>query len=447
MRKIYLLPILLVPLSAICQFGQPQFIDAAGSANSISQYIKTGDFDANGTKDIIVGNDITSKIRVYSNNGNLNFLVVGNVADTWQSLKTMDMADFNGDGTPDIVVVEAGSQQTISWHANINGSYQPKTLIKSGLTFVLGRVLAHDFNSDGKADILLLNHNNVLLFTNMGGGSFSAGENVILADDETEFYDLILGDFNNDSFKDFAIATGGFEIYLNNGNAHFTRVDGVNDTVTMLMGAGDFNNDGLDDITFKAVNMKRWKNSASPNFTASIITSAGQGAKSYHCADLDGDNYDDILTQDNQLGTVSWYKSNGDGTFAAKQDIYVNTGGVIPTAVYADDLDGDGDNEVIWTTGNGIVAVHNNNTVLSHSDKTTQKLSIYPNPAGESLYISAGSSLQSVSVYNMLGQKVLSASTKEINEGAIRIDGLQAGSYMVLANNGKTVTNLKFIKS
>lgn len=446
MRKIYLLPILLVPLSVMCQFGQPQFIDIAGSANSIKQFINTADVDGNGTKDIIVSNDINSEIRIYLNNGGLSFAPAANVNSTWNKIASSDVADMNGDGKPDIVVVENVSQ-TLFWHQNVDGTFPQKTTIRTGLEFVLGRVLCYDFNGDSNTDILMLNHNNVLLFLNSGGGNFDSGQTVILPEDVTEFYDLILGDFNNDNFKDFAIATGGFDIYLNNGQAQFTRLPGVDDSVTMLLGAGDFDNDGLDDITFRTSLMKGCKNSSAGSFTTGTITSSNQGAKSFHCSDLDGDGFEDILTQDNQLGTVLWYKSNGDGTFAASQNLYVNTGGVIPTAVHADDLDGDGDNEVIWTTGSGIVAVQSNNSILSTADKTADKVSLYPNPAKEVLYISASTSLQSVAIYNMLGQKILSAPAPETNDGAIRIDALQAGSYMVQLNNGKSVTNLKFIKS
>ncbi|MGV3459693.1 MAG: T9SS type A sorting domain-containing protein [Flavobacterium sp.] len=446
MRKNYLLPTLLVPLSAMCQFGSPQFIDTAGSANSIKQFIKTADVDGNGTKDIIVGNDINSEIRVCTNNGNLSFSAAANVASTWNKLASMDVADFDNDGKPDIVVVENVSQ-TLSWHKNINGVFQQKTLIQSGLTFVMGRVLTHDFDSDGDTDILLLNHNNVLLFLNTGTGNFTVGQNVILPDDETEFYDIILGDFNNDSFKDFAIATGGFEIYLNNGQAQFTRVHGVSDSVTMLMGVGDFNNDNVDDVTIKTSVIKSCKNSGTTTFTSATITATNQGAKSFHCADLDKDGFDDILTQDNQLGTVLWYKSTGDGTFAAGQNIYANAGGVIPTAVYADDLDSDGDDEIIWTAGNGVVAVHSNQAVLSTEKHSHTDASLYPNPARDLLFVSASAPLQSVTIYNMLGQKVLSASAQEINAGAIWVYALQEGSYLVQLNDGKGVSNLKFIKS
>lgn len=84
--------------------------------------------------------------------------------------------------------------------------------------------------------------------------------------------------------------------------------------------------------------------------------------------------------------------------------------------------------------------------VLAVDNVNANKFSYYPNPTTGILNISASGKIESVEVYNMVGQKVMSFSPKT-NQSEINMSALPKGVYMVKALvNGKIVTN-KVIKN
>ncbi len=82
-----------------------------------------------------------------------------------------------------------------------------------------------------------------------------------------------------------------------------------------------------------------------------MITTSADGARSVYAADLDGDGDIDVLSASYTVlgqhdhGKVAWYENNGSGQFGSQQ--VITTAADQPTSVYAGDLDGDGDLDVL----------------------------------------------------------------------------------------------------
>lgn len=85
------------------------------------------------------------------------------------------------------------------------------------------------------------------------------------------------------------------------------------------------------------------------------------------------------------------------------------------------------------------------NTVLSTNDFETLKARIYPNPAKDLLNIESEISIEKVSVYNILGQEVIS---KSPNAELVTLDvsSLQVGVYIVKTSINGNVSSTRFIK-
>lgn len=78
--------------------------------------------------------------------------------------------------------------------------------------------------------------------------------------------------------------------------------------------------------------------------------------------------------------------------------------------------------------------------VLSVNDNTLEGFSFYPNPTNNILNINANKNIQSVALYNLLGQEVLT-STIEATSSEISLSGLSAGTYiMKVTVDGQTGT-------
>jgi plastocyanin len=82
-----------------------------------------------------------------------------------------------------------------------------------------------------------------------------------------------------------------------------------------------------------------------------IISTTADGAYSVYAIDLDGDGDNDVLSASSQDDKIAWYINDGNGNFSSEQIISTNANFAI--SVYAIDLDGDGDNDVLSASYNG----------------------------------------------------------------------------------------------
>jgi len=83
--------------------------------------------------------------------------------------------------------------------------------------------------------------------------------------------------------------------------------------------------------------------------------------------------------------------------------------------------------------------------VLSNEDWTMNSLKVYPNPAQNILNITHSSVIDSVVIFNMLGQKVVTE-TPSTSQAQINIDNLSPGNYLVKVVTGGLIKSVKIIK-
>jgi len=76
-----------------------------------------------------------------------------------------------------------------------------------------------------------------------------------------------------------------------------------------------------------------------------VLTTAALAASSVYAADLDGDGDQDVLSASYDDDTIAYYENLGDGSFATQQVITTAANGAM--SVHAADLDGDGDLDVL----------------------------------------------------------------------------------------------------
>jgi hypothetical protein len=85
------------------------------------------------------------------------------------------------------------------------------------------------------------------------------------------------------------------------------------------------------------------------------------------------------------------------------------------------------------------------NTVLGTSNFETAQISMYPNPATTNFTIQAKQEMETVSVYNLLGQEVISKFPNS-SEATIDVSSLQTGIYIVRTSISGNVSASRFIK-
>ncbi|MCP4473631.1 MAG: hypothetical protein GY821_03505 [Gammaproteobacteria bacterium] len=118
--------------------------------------------------------------------------------------------------------------------------------------------------------------------------------------------------------------------------------------------AADLDGDGDQDILSSSFNEDEitWYENdglANPTFTEHVISTSANGALQVFAIDVNGDTYQDIISISFYDNKLAWYENDGlaDPTFTAHT---ISTQVNDPRGVYALDIDGDGDIDIVVTS-------------------------------------------------------------------------------------------------
>jgi hypothetical protein len=117
-------------------------------------------------------------------------------------------ADFNGDSFVDVVVTERTSETLRFLAGNGDGTFDPNTLVFTGVGCLPTSITAADFDGDGKQDAALacLNGDTVDVLLGKGDGTFEAALTTAVSDEPGA---VASGDFDDDGDPDVAVAVRG----------------------------------------------------------------------------------------------------------------------------------------------------------------------------------------------------------------------------------------------
>jgi hypothetical protein len=311
--------------------------------------VAVGDFDGDGRPDLAVCNVNDNTVSILLNTttvtGTVSFaapqmFAVGSLP------RGLAVADFNGDGRPDLVVANTGSPGPPSNPGNTVSVLLNTTVFGSGTvsfaaqqTFAVGSfplaTVAADLNGDGRPDLAVAtagsNSVPVLLNTTPAGSataSFAAPQTFAVGTDPES---LAVADFNGDGRPDLAAA--------NAGNGLGTTVSVLLNTTTP--GAG------------------------SASFAAQKTFAVGTAPLSVVVGDFDGDGRPDLAVADIFPNTVSVLVNTTSAgattpSFAAQQTFAVGTR---PYAAAVADFNGDGRPDLgVINSGDKTVSVLLNTT-------------------------------------------------------------------------------------
>jgi FG-GAP-like repeat len=221
-----------------------------------------GDFNGDGKLDLayVSGNiGLGQQIVVALGDGRGKFAVASTLK-AFSSFYVLAAGDLNGDGKLDLV---ASKGKTLSvFLGNGDGTFQPRIDSPFPGSGVGTDIVPGDFNGDGKLDLLTLDqYGDIYLLIGQGNGKFkyppvlvSSGENWICAG--TNFPVVLASDFNSDGKLDLlACRSGELGVFLGNGDGTFQEsVYSVPPSENSLETAvGDFNSDGKIDVLLTEV--------------------------------------------------------------------------------------------------------------------------------------------------------------------------------------------------
>jgi hypothetical protein len=413
-------------------FSSPMVIPAGHFS---SWGVALADVNRDGKLDIVAVADDDfdgeSQLVVLLGNGDSTFSAPGLYDTVNYAESDPVVADFNGDGIPDVAI----NGNFVSVHIGVgDGTFQPRVMYPATPDEAGLSLLAADFNNDGKADLASFSAfaNYLAVLQGNGDGTFKGPS---LFGTGPCPYSAAAADFNKDGKIDLAIPDGcdsNFVLLAGDGTGKFTtRRDYASATAAVSVAAGYLDADkNLDLATVDGLYLSLLPGNKSGAFRVGTTYSA-PASTWVAVGDVNGDGKNDVVTANGTNNTVSVYIGNGNGTL---QPPISYATGTDPIFVAAVDVNGDGKLDLVTAnkTGNGFsVLLASGSGYLPHVDYAIIRpvqiafgdfnrdgkvdLVIGQNPGGEQIFLGNGDGTFSPGVTLRLGSGPVSVAVGDLN--------------------------------
>ncbi|MFB6231976.1 MAG: FG-GAP-like repeat-containing protein [Salinibacter sp.] len=367
-------------------FG-PQQVITTNADGARSVYAT--DIDGDGDKDVLSVSQNDDKVAWYENqvggsgaddDGFSDQLVITTDADLAFSAHA---ADLDGDGDKDVLSASQRDDK-IAWYENQIGEsgadsdgFGPQQVITTN-TNGARSVYASDLDGDGDKDVLsvfsfgdtIAWHENQIGESESDSDGF--GPQKVITTSATAANAVTASDIDGDGDKDALSGSNNLSWYENQIGESGADSDGFGSQQVITTNASaqsvsttDLNGDNAPDALFASLSGDKiawYENQIGENESDSDgfgdqheITTSVTAAQSVHAADIDGDEDKDVLSASADDNKIAWYENqveesgaDSDG-FGRQQVISTSAGGA--SSVYAADLDGDGDKDILSASG------------------------------------------------------------------------------------------------
>jgi hypothetical protein len=305
------------------RFVVPAYDPVDGSSPATAQThphsVAIGDVDGDGTPDLVVGNKNAGTISVLKGNGDRTFRAAVNYAVAAPGRVTL--RDLNGDGRLDVITTSSRSFSVLLNQGN--GAFGPAATTAISSNHIITNVDLADFNGDGVPDIAL-GTEDLIVGLGKGDGTFNFGAPIQLGvlairnEPETVLARDFDGDGNADIVFAFFFLSSGDTIAFFKGRGDGTFASPVISPSSLGTGtsiAADFNGDGILDLAGVQLSLLSIALGNGDGTFALPQTRAISAATSAPVAlDADGDGLLDIALADLDADAIAVYRGNGNGT-------------------------------------------------------------------------------------------------------------------------------------
>jgi len=276
------------------------------------------------------------------------------------------VADFNGDGAPDMAVGVAGGIEL--FFGNSSGKFPDSTITPTPVPSTF--LFAGNFTGGGIADVTASGNDG--LFRTYAGSSSGAFQSALVSPNPIStvfnYIGNAVGDFDGDGHEDILLSGNAL---FGNGDGVFTEVSGPVESNGLV---ADLNRDGVDDLL--SVSATPQSGAGSYTFYYSLIAQLGSPERTFTevstnlttpptplatgnpilfaAQDMNGDGIPDAVVYNPNFPEIEIWLGNGDGTFHEGTILPVGsawtplTSGVPGSTSAVADMDGDGNPDLVF---------------------------------------------------------------------------------------------------
>lgn len=434
-------------------FGPQQIISNAANQ---AQNVFAADMNGDGHMDVLSSSLADSKIVWYQNDGLGNFPLEKVVSTAPGAVSHVIAADLDGDDDQDVIASYSEGDK-VAWFENDgNGNFGPLQLFSSTADFAIS-VFAADLDGDEDLDILSASYydNKIAWYKNTDGlGTFSSEK--IISTNAEGAWGVYAADIDGDGDVDVLSASSDdnkVAWYKNDGSGNFGPQLIISESTTWAgtVVAADLDGDGdLDVISASTPDsqLEWYRNTdGNGNFAPKIIiTYSAEWPQAVYAADIDLDGDMDVLSASSQDDRIAFYLNNGNGIFGGMQTI--TTSADFAKSVITADLDNDGDLDVLSASAYDDEIAWYMNQLLTISVEPGQSghFAIYPVPAENLLNIDfADKNIQKISISDLTGKEVFTRTGLQSHE-SIDLSDFQSGVYIISIITGSGIKTGKIVK-
>ena len=356
MKQFYVTVILVFCLQ-FC-FGQIGFEDHVIISSDFSvnspEYVYSADIDGDGDMDILSADGL--KIGWFKNEDGQGAFSFQNVISTDVGRATSIYSkDLDGDGDLD-VLSSSYTDNKIAWYENLDGegNFGPQQIITTDATYTQ-TVFSEDIDGDGDYDVISANADGVAWYENTDGqGNFSELQSISI--NPTLVESVFAIDIDNDGDIDVVSAsTDGISWHENiDGAGTFGAIQIISTAVSVgkSVYVADIDGDGDNDVlsASRYDNKIAWYENTDGQGgfgMQQIVSIEASWAESVYAVDIDNDNDLDIVSASSNDKKIAWYENtDGQGSFGSQQIISTNADGA--SSIFVADINNNGFVDVIF---------------------------------------------------------------------------------------------------
>lgn len=342
-------------------------------AGDLTYSMQVADVNGDGIPDLVASDEYGSQVGVMLGIGDGYFQAPQTsqvFSYGWKP--SLAVADFNGDGKPDIVAASGYGGQVAVLLGNGDGAFQspqPSHAVATGTSFP--SVTVADVNKDGNPDLITAggffsSSSSASLLLGNGDGTFQPPQTIKGAS-----YSVTVADLNGDGKPDLIDATG--KVFLGNGDGTFQRPKSISKGSLNVLAVVDVNGDGKPDVLTSSYDydshsttLSLWLGKGDGAFQTGqslytfknawglkVLTEADdKGDGKVSLPDINGDGKPDLVVSYYSTNNNGYYSSNsytrvllgkGDGAFQSPQNVPNGSSNVLAVA----DVNGDGKSDLI----------------------------------------------------------------------------------------------------